>query len=209
MDFSFLSLRPQDGADERHPVLGTDIHAEPADGQEVIYLAAGCFWGVEKAMWEQPGVIATATGYMGGLADADHPTYRQVCTGRTDHAETVRVVYDPERLPTSQLLAAFFEMHDPTQGDRQGNDIGTQYRSAIWTTTPEQAATAQATLDGYQQVLTADGFPAITTEVATADDAGTFWYAEPEHQAYLWHHPDGYQCHARTGRACPVVPAGR
>lgn len=190
----------------RHVVLGTPLDMEPGPGQEVVHLAAGCFWGVEKVFWSQPGVVATAVGYMGGRAEATHPTYREVCSGTTGHAETVRVVLDTTQTSTARLLSLFFEIHDPTQGDRQGNDVGTQYRSAIWTTTPDQLTTALATRDAYQRQLSERGFGTITTEIAPAQQAGPFWQAEDHHQGYLWKNPDGYQCHSRTGIACPVVP---
>ena len=126
-----------------HVVLGTPINAEPEDGQEVIYFAAGCFWGVEKIFWSAPGVIATATGYMGG--HTENPTYPEVCTKTTGHAETVRVLFDTSKTSAAELIALFFEIHDPTQGDRQGNDIGPQYRSSIWGSTQEQFDVAEAT----------------------------------------------------------------
>lgn len=185
-----------------HVVLGNPIQAEPGENEEVIFFAAGCFWGVEKIFWSTPGVVTTATGYMGG--HTSHPTYPEVCTKTTGHAETVRVVYDTTKTSAAELIALFFEIHDPTQGDRQGNDIGPQYRSAIWCSAPAQLETSQATLDAYQQELTKNGLPLITTEVALAGDL-PFWYAEDYHQGYLFKNPDGYQCHSRTGVACPVV----
>lgn len=188
-----------------HVVLHAPLDLQPGEHQEVIHFAAGCFWGVEKIFWETPGVVATATGYMGG--SWPDPTYERVCTGLTGHAETVRVVFDTSTTSTAELVALFFEIHDPTQGNRQGNDRGPQYRSAIWTTTPEQLAVATATRDAYQRELSARGFGPITTTIASAEEAGTFWQAEDEHQGYLWKHPDGYQCHSRTSIACPVAPA--
>ena len=188
----------------RHIVLGTPLDMEPGPGEEVIYVAAGCFWGVEKIMWETPGVVSTATGYMGG--DWENPTYRQVCTGRSGHAETVRVVYDSSLTSAAQILATFFEIHDPTQGNRQGNDVGPQYRSAIWTTTPGQLHVARAARHAYEERIAEAGFGPITTSIDEAGAVGRFWQAEDEHQGYLWHHPNGYQCHVRTGIACPVVP---
>lgn len=188
-----------------HVVLGTALDLPVSAGREEIFLAAGCFWGVEKVFWETPGVLATATGYMGGRTP--HPTYEQVCTGRTGHAETVRVVFDTHLTDASRLIATFFEIHDPTQGNRQGNDIGTQYRSAIWATTPGQLVAALTTRDAYAEEVAAAGFGPITTEIAPAGEVGPFWQAEPEHQGYLWKHPDGYQCHTRTGIACPVLPS--
>ncbi len=199
------ALRAPHPDSSRHVVLGTPLDLAPGPGQEVLFLAAGCFWGVEKVFWETPGVVATATGYMGG--HTAHPTYPQVCTHTTGHAETVRVVFDTSQISARRVLALFFEIHDPTQGDRQGNDVGDQYRSAIWTTTPEQLAAAEATRDAYQREIGPRGFGPITTRIAPAEQAGPFWQAEDEHQGYLWKHPDGYQCHVRTGIACPVAPA--
>ena len=186
-----------------HVVLGTPLDMEPGPGQEVIYFAAGCFWGVEKIMWEQSGVVATATGFMGG--STDHPTYCQVCTTNTGHAETVRVVFDTAATSAQTLIATFFEIHDPTQVNRQGNDRGSQYRGAIWTTTQNQLATAVAIRDAYQEQLRQHGFGDIATQIEPAKMAGQFWWADESHQGYLWKHPDGYQCHSRTGVACPVL----
>ncbi len=138
-----------------HVVLGTPLEGPWPDGSQVIYLAMGCFWGVERIFWRQPGVVVTAAGYMGGYTP--HPTYEETCTGLTGHAETVQVVYDPTLVSAEALLAVFWENHDPTQGPRQGNDIGTAYRSAIYWTTPEQEAAALATRDAFQTVLTATG----------------------------------------------------
>jgi len=148
----------------RHAVLGTPIDAAPVDGQQVVHFAAGCFWGVEKAMWSVPGVIATATGYMGG--HCPNPSYEQVCAHGTGHAEAVRVVFDAVAAPFGQLVALFFEIHDPTQADGQGNDLGDQYRSAIWTTTADQFDIASRTRDAFQRELAAHGFGAITTSIA-------------------------------------------
>lgn len=188
------------GRDE--PVLATPtfhrVFGDPLDrefeGAEVAYLAAGCFWGVEKLYWNQPGVWSTAAGYMGGLTR--NPTYREVCSGRTGHAETVRVVFDPTQTSFEQLVRVFFENHDPTQGNRQGNDIGTQYRSAIFTTSPEQQQTAERLRAGFEQSLAAAGYGAITTDI---EPAGDFWFAEAEHQQYLDANPGGY---------CPVHATG-
>lgn len=195
-------LQPRSVDPRLHVVLGSPIDAEPTDGEELIFFAAGCFWGVEKIFWSAPGVVSTATGYMGGHTPT--PTYREVCTKTTGHAETVRVVFNTSRTSAAELIALFFEIHDPTQGDRQGNDIGPQYRSAIWTTTPEQYEVAAATLSAYQQRLAQEGFPPITTTIADAGGV-PFWEAEEDHQGYLFKNPDGYQCHSRTGVACPVV----
>ncbi|WP_052450723.1 peptide-methionine (S)-S-oxide reductase MsrA [Actinomyces polynesiensis] len=198
------AIHPAEPEPGRHVVLGTPLDLPAGEGREVIFLAAGCFWGVEKVFWETEGVLATAVGYMGGTTP--HPTYEQVCTGATGHAETVRVVYDTSRTDAAHIISVFFEIHDPTQGDRQGNDVGSQYRSAIWTTTPGQLTTALATRDAYAAAIAARGFGPVTTEIAPAEEAGPFWQAEDYHQGYLWKHPDGYQCHTRTGIACPVLP---
>lgn len=200
-----------------HAVLGTSLTG-PWEGAEVIHLALGCFWGAEKALWETPGVVATAAGYQGGYTA--HPTYREVCTGLTGHTETVRVAYDPAVVPTERLLQLFFELHDPTQGFRQGNDVGTQYRSAIYATTPEQLAAALAARDRYAPALAAAGYGAVTTEIAavagTAADpgpgaaagdraaVGPFYLAEDDHQQYLHKVPNGYCPVHSTGVACPL-----
>ncbi|WP_414160212.1 peptide-methionine (S)-S-oxide reductase MsrA [Schaalia hyovaginalis] len=185
------------------PALTAPIDHEPGEGEEVLYLAAGCFWGVDKAFWNAPGVVATATGYMGG--QIENPSYEQVCTSTTGHAETVRVVYSTAQTSAAQLIARFFEIHDPTQVDRQGNDLGPQYRGAIWTSTPEQLDVALRARAAYQGALEAKGFGVIATQVAPADEAGPFWYAEEYHQKYLHKNPNGYECHARTGVPCPIV----
>lgn len=188
-----------------HTVLGSDILAEPRSDQEVVYLASGCFWGAEKAAWEL-GADSTAVGYMGGFTP--NPTYEEVCTGKTGHTETVRVLYTPTQLPTERLLQAFFESHDPTSLNRQGGDIGTQYRSAIFPTTPQQEELARRMIDAYQEVLENNGFGKIVTEVTPASEVGPFYPAEDYHQQYLDKNPNGYQCHARTGMACPLPGAG-
>ena len=188
-----------------HTVLGTELLAEPDEDQEIIYLASGCFWGAEKLAWEL-GADSTAVGYMGGFTP--NPTYEEVCTGRTGHAETVRVLYSPSKLPTAVLLQSFFESHDPTSLNRQGGDIGTQYRSAIFTTTQEQEDTAREMIRGYQAKLTREGHGQIVTEVTSVLESGPFYPAEDEHQQYLQKNPGGYQCHARTGVACPLPSSG-
>lgn len=188
-----------------HTVLGTDLLAQPTDGREMIYLASGCFWGAEKVAWEA-GAYATAVGYMGGYTP--NPTYEEVCTGRTGHAETVRVVYDPAQLSLEELLKVFFESHDPTSLNRQGGDIGTQYRSAIFTTTQPQEDTARVMLAGYERVLAEAGLGHIVTQIIPASRAGAFYLAEDYHQQYLHKNPNGYQCHARTGLPCPLPGAG-
>ncbi len=186
---------------DRNVVLGTRMHAPWDDGVEVIYLAMGCFWGAEEYYWQLPGVVSTAVGYMGGYSG--YPTYEQVCTGRTGHTETALVAYDTARVSTLEVLRLFWEHHDPTQGFRQGNDVGTQYRSAIFWTTEEQRAVAEKTRDAYQDVLTARGIGPITTEIEPAAEH-TFYYAEEYHQQYLHKVPHGYRCHANTGVALPL-----
>ncbi|PKQ22805.1 MAG: peptide-methionine (S)-S-oxide reductase [Actinobacteria bacterium HGW-Actinobacteria-5] len=179
-----------------HEVLGTRIDEVP-DGAEVAYFALGCFWGAEKLFWQQDGVITTAVGYQGGFTP--NPTYEEVCSGRTGQAEAVKVVFDPTRTSYDALLAVFLENHDPTQGMRQGNDHGTQYRSAIYTTGPEQDAAARAAIAAYQPKLSSAGYGAITTEVVPA---GPFYYAERYHQQYLDKNPNGYCPVHATGVAC-------
>lgn len=176
-------------------------------GSEVLYVGMGCFWGAEKKYWNTPGVIATATGYQGGSADS--PTYQQVCTGRTGHAENVKVVYDPRVVSTYEILRIFWENHDPTQGMRQGNDMGSQYRSTLYWTNPEQERLAKLTASGYSDVLRAKGLDPITTELAAAEQDGhvllPFHVAEDYHQKYLWKNPHGYDCHAHTGIDLPAL----
>lgn len=169
-----------------HGVLGEPINITPP-GSEVIYFAMGCFWGAEKMFWTTPGVVNTAVGYMGGTTP--NPTYRETCTGGTGHTETVRVVFDPAKASVRGLLELFFENHDPTQGDRQGNDVGSQYRSAIFTTSESQQAEAEAAAQEYQEMLSQAGRGKITTEIAPAPD---FYYAELDHQQYLHKVPGGY-----------------
>lgn len=191
-----------------HAVLGTDLVGPWPAGTAVIGLALGCFWGAEKEFWQTPGVVTTAAGYQGGYTP--NPTYEEVCTGLTGHAETVLVAYDPTVLPTAELLARFWMLHDPTQGYRQGNDVGTQYRSAIYFTTPEQEAAAYATRDLYAAELARNGYGAVTTEIRPAggepgpDGAGPFYYAEAYHQQYLHKVPGGYCPVHSTGVACPL-----
>ncbi len=182
----------------RHLVLGnTQVPPFPA-GLELVQLAMGCFWGAERRFWQQPGVYSTAVGYAGGFTV--NPSYQDVCSGRTAHTEVVLVVFDPVELPLEELLTVFWEAHDPTQGMRQGNDRGTQYRSAIYTTTPVQLDIAQRSLALYQQALTRAGRGSITTELRAAP---TFYYAEDYHQQYLAKNPDGYCGLKGTGVACP------
>jgi len=198
-----------------HEVLGTPLEGPWPEGTQVIYLALGCFWGAEKEYWQVPGVVTTAVGYQGGVTP--NPTYEETCTGRTGHAETVLVAYDPAKVSAEKLLQLFWEHHDPTQGYRQGNDVGTQYRSAVYWTTEEQRAAYEATRAGYQQMLTRCGFGEITTEGRPASEAGPFYYAEDYHQQYLSDNknPYGYCPDHGTGVACPIglgvpseVPAG-
>ena len=185
-----------------HEVLGTPLEGPWPDGTEVLYVAMGCFWGVERIFWQLPGVVTTAAGYMGGYTA--NPTYEETCTGRTGHAETVLVAYDPTVTGPEQLLKAFWENHDPTTANRQGNDVGTAYRSAIFTTTPGQAAAAERTRAAFQQVLTDAGRGTISTQVDSAERAGTFYYAEDYHQQYLHKNPGGYCNHGPNGLTCPV-----
>ncbi|WKD60004.1 peptide-methionine (S)-S-oxide reductase MsrA [Corynebacterium caspium] len=185
-----------------HAVLGTPITGPWRPEQREVYVGLGCYWGAEKIFWETPGVEATAVGFAGG--QTPNPTYREVCSGRTNHTEIVRVIYDPEQVSFADLIAKTMEAHDPTQGFRQGNDVGTQYRSAIYTSTPEEAAQAQEIVSHYAKQLADAGFGQITTEVKTLADtpAGTFYLAEDEHQQYLHKIPDGYCPHHSTGVAC-------
>lgn len=179
-----------------HEVFGHKVGTVPP-GSEVAYFAMGCFWGAEKLFWKTPGVTSTAVGYAGGTTP--NPTYREVCSGFTGHTETVRVTYDPAQVSYNDLLAVFFENHDPTQGMRQGNDTGTQYRSAIYPTTPEQATAATAAAESFQANLTAAGYGRITTEI---EPAGAFYFAEDYHQQYLVKNPNGYCPVHATGVTC-------
>jgi peptide-methionine (S)-S-oxide reductase len=187
---------------ERHAVLGTPLQGPWPDGTEVLYLALGCFWGAEKEFWQQPGVVTTAVGYQGGITP--NPTYEETCTGLTGHAETVLVAYDPARTSAEQLLRLFWESHDPTQGFRQGNDVGTQYRSAVYWTTSGQEAAYRSTRDSFAAALKQRGYGEITTEARPAAEAGEFYYAEDYHQQYLHKVPHGYCPAHGTGVACPV-----
>ncbi len=198
------ALRGRDQAmrvPERHEVLGTPLLPPYPDGTQVAEFALGCFWGAEKNYWQLPGVVTTAVGYEGGFTK--NPSYEEVCSGRTGHAEAVRVVFDPAKVSYGELLRLFWESHDPTQGMRQGNDIGTQYRSAIFYTSPEQKAEAEASAAAYQQRLTAAGYGKITTEIVPA---GEFYFAEDYHQQYLadTKNPYGYCPDHGTGVSCPI-----
>ncbi len=184
---------------DTHVVLGTPMKGPWPTGYEVVVFGMGCFWGAERIFWRIPGVHSTSVGYAGGFTT--NPTYEEACSGTTGHAEVVQVVYDPAKVSYETLLKAFWENHDPTQGMRQGNDVGTQYRSAIYTTTPEQRAAAEASRDAFQPRLTERGYGEITTEIA---DAGPFYYAEPYHQQYLAKNPNGYCGLGGTGVSCPI-----
>ncbi|SFC96191.1 peptide-methionine (S)-S-oxide reductase MsrA [Tropicimonas isoalkanivorans] len=201
-------VRPEDALPGRpdpiptattHFVFDRPLTAEVPDGLEVAIFGMGCFWGVERLFWKLDGVWLTMAGYAGGTTP--NPTYEETCTAKTGHTEAVRVVFDPEVISYDALLRVFWEGHDPTQGMRQGNDLGTQYRSAIYTTTPEQHAAALASRDAYQAALSAAGRGAITTEIA---DAGAFYFAEDYHQQYLAKNPAGYCGIGGTGVTCPV-----
>jgi peptide-methionine (S)-S-oxide reductase len=183
---------------ERHFVSGNRIAPPFPEGHAIADFGLGCFWGAEKAFWSLPGVYSTAVGYQGG--STPHPTYREVCTGRTGHAEVVRVVYDPKQISYDRLLRAFWESHDPTQGMAQGNDVGTQYRSAIYAHSEAQRRAAEATRDAYARELAARGFGPVTTEIR---DAPPFYYAEDYHQQYLAKNPGGYCGLGGTGVSCP------
>ncbi len=184
---------------ERHEVSGTALSPPFPDGLERAIFAMGCFWGAERKFWEVDGVYTTAVGYAGGYTP--NPTYEEVCSGRTGHTEAVLVVFDPSRVTYQELLRVFWENHDPTQGMRQGNDVGTQYRSAVFTTTPEQAQAALRSREVYQELLSARGYGSITTEIAPAAE---FYYGEDYHQQYLAKNPNGYCGIGGTGVSCPV-----
>jgi peptide-methionine (S)-S-oxide reductase len=184
-----------------HTVLGTPLKGPWPSGHQVAVFGMGCFWGAERIFWQIPGVYSTSAGYAGGFTT--NPTYEETCSGSTGHAEVVQVVYDPAKVTYETLLKAFWENHDPTQGMRQGNDVGTQYRSAIYTTTDEQAAVAKASLEAFQPVVTAAGHGPITTEIKPLT---TYYYAEDYHQQYLSSdkNPNGYCNHGPNGMTCPI-----
>jgi peptide-methionine (S)-S-oxide reductase len=190
------------GALEPHAVLGTALEPPFPGGIEVAYFALGCFWGAERLFWDLDGVYTTAVGYMNGVTP--NPTYEEVCSGRTGHAEAVLVAFDPTRSSYAELLKVFFEEHDPTQGMRQGNDVGTQYRSGIYYASDAQKAAAEAALRAYGEALRAAGREPITTEVKAA---GPFYYAEGYHQQYLDKVPNGYCGLAGTGVSCSIPAA--
>jgi peptide-methionine (S)-S-oxide reductase len=182
-----------------HYVNGADLAGPYPEGSQKALFAMGCFWGAEKAFWQVPGVVVTAVGYTGGKVP--EPSYERVCSGSTGHAETVLVVFDPTKVTYGQLLKVFWESHDPTQGMRQGNDVGTQYRSAIFTFDDAQLEAARSSKKDYEAVLRDAGYPHITTEIAPA---GQFWFAEDYHQQYLAKNPNGYCGLGGTGVSCPI-----
>ena len=184
---------------DAHLVSGHPLVPPFPAGLDRAIFGLGCFWGAERKFWQTPGVYSTAVGYAGGYTP--NPTYREVCSGMTGHTEVVLVVFDPEATSYDALLRVFWEHHDPTQGMRQGNDTGTQYRSAIYTTSPAQAEATEASRSAYQDQLTAAGFGRITTEIAAASE---FYYAEDYHQQYLARNPNGYCSLAGTGVSCPA-----
>ena len=181
-----------------HAVLGTSMESFPEGSRQAMF-GMGCFWGVERKFWKVPGVVSTQVGYAAG--HTPNPTYREVCSGMTGHNEVVRVVYDPKQVSYEDLLKVFWENHDPTQGMRQGNDTGTQYRSGIYTYDADQRAVAESSKAAYQATLEGAGYGAITTEIL---DAPEFYYAEDYHQQYLHKNPDGYCGVGGTGVSCPI-----
>ena len=184
---------------ERHFVNGEQLKGPYPQGAQTIYLGLGCFWGAERLFWQLPGVIVTAVGYQGGITP--NPTYEEACSGLTGHTEAVMVVYDPAVITLETLLKTFWEEHDPTQGMRQGNDVGTQYRSAIYTTSDAQYQAVLRSREAYQGALSARGLGAITTEITPA---GPFYFAETYHQQYLAKNPNGYCGLQGTGVSCPI-----
>ena len=184
---------------DTHFVLGTPIKPPFPENLQTAVVGMGCFWGAERVFWQAPGVYTTAVGYAGGYTP--NPTYEEVCSGRTGHTEAVLVAFDPEQISYEQILKLFWEHHDPTQGMRQGNDTGTQYRSAVYTTTPEQRAVYDATRAAFAERLAGAGYGPITTEVA---ELGEFYYAEDYHQQYLAKVPNGYCGLGGTGVSCPI-----
>jgi len=188
---------------EKHEVLGTPLQPPFPEGIETAYFALGCFWGAERLFWKLDGVYTTAVGYQNGFTP--NPTYEEVCGGRTGHAEAVLVAFDPEKISYGQLLKVFFEEHDPTQGMRQGNDVGTQYRSGIYYANEAQREVAEMTLRSYNEALVGSGHAQVTTEI---EPAGPFYYAEEYHQQYLHKVPNGYCGLAGTGVSCQVPAVG-
>jgi peptide-methionine (S)-S-oxide reductase len=193
------TIRPF-GLAEKHKVLDAPLVTDVVpDGHEVALFGLGCFWGAEEIFWRIPGVYSTSVGYAGG--STPNPSYEEVCSGMTGHTEAVRIVFDPAVVSYADLVRAFYEVHDPTQGMRQGNDMGTQYRSAIYFTTPEQEETAREITAAYEPILARAGYGPITTEIKLAPD---YYYAEDYHQQYLYKNPNGYRCHSATGIKVPV-----
>jgi peptide-methionine (S)-S-oxide reductase len=186
-----------------HAVLKNPIEGDVPTGYAEAVFGLGCFWGAEQLFWQTPGVWSTAAGYAGG--QTPNPTYGEVCSGRTGHAEVVRVVFDPAVVSYEQLLKIFWEAHDPTQGFRQGNDVGTQYRSAVYYTSEAQREAVEASREAYEQQLRSAGYQGITTEIMPA---GTFYFAEEEHQQYLYKNPGGYCPVHSTGVACAIPATG-
>ncbi|MEQ8207646.1 MAG: peptide-methionine (S)-S-oxide reductase MsrA [Woeseia sp.] len=184
---------------EKHFVNGNAMQAPFPAGLQKLVVGMGCFWGAERLFWSTPGVYTTAVGYAGG--QTRNASYREVCSGQTGHSEVVQVIFDPSEVSLEALLKLFWESHDPTQGMRQGNDIGSQYRSVIYTSNPDHTAVAEQSRDSYQQQLAQSGFSAITTEIAPLD---TFYYAEDYHQQYLAKNPDGYCGIGGTGVSCAI-----
>ncbi|MEZ5650265.1 MAG: peptide-methionine (S)-S-oxide reductase MsrA [Burkholderiaceae bacterium] len=201
--FSAFSRREPMRVADAHVVTGQPLKEPFADGLAKAVFGMGCFWGAERLFWETPGVVSTAVGYAGGKLD--HPTYREVCSGSTGHAEVVLVVYDPAVVSYEELLRVFWEGHDPTQGNRQGNDVGTQYRSTIYTFDEAQAAAAQESAARFGERLAAARYGPITTEIRAAP---TFFYAEDYHQQYLHKNPGGYCGLGGTGVSCPMPVLG-
>ena len=183
----------------RHFVFDRPLKADPPEGFETAVIAMGCFWGAERVFWQLDGVWMTAAGYAGG--ETPNPTYEETCSGRTGHTEVVQVVFNPSVVSYADILKVFWENHDPTQGMRQGNDIGTQYRSAIYTTNPHQLETARQTAKDYGRALAAKGYDPVTTEIAPLSN---FYYAEDYHQQYLAKNPAGYCGIGGTGVSCPI-----
>jgi peptide-methionine (S)-S-oxide reductase len=187
---------------DAHFVNGHPLRGPWPEGFQTLVVGMGCFWGAERKFWELPGVFSTFVGYAGGYTP--NPTYEETCSGRTGHTEAVAVVFDPEQVSLERVLQVFWEDHDPTQGMRQGNDVGSQYRSAIYVTEPSQLVAVEASKSMFQEKLTAAGFGEITTEIGSIDMDTGFFYAEPYHQQYLAKNPNGYCGIGGTGVSCPI-----
>jgi peptide-methionine (S)-S-oxide reductase len=185
-----------------HTVLKSPLAPPWPAGMQELVVGLGCFWGAERKFWQAPGVYSTSVGYAGGFTE--NPTYEEVCSGRTGHAEVVRVVFDPTKTSTATLVRLFFELHDPTQGMRQGNDVGTQYRSALYWNTPEQGQEIQSIKSAYDAALKDKGFGPVTTELRSMSEVGAYYYAEDYHQQYLDKNPQGYCGIGGTGVSCPT-----